>query len=56
MTPNEDHVRVLYDSLLPGNPYTMKAEDDDCCEHGIPFDEECPECEEDDAYEDDEEE
>lgn len=27
--PNEDALRQRYDSLLPGNPYTMTSDDDD---------------------------
>lgn len=27
--PNEDALRRRYDSLLPGNPFTMASEDDD---------------------------
>lgn len=38
--PHEDHLRIVYDCLLPGNPYTAAVDEEECCKHGIPFEEE----------------
>lgn len=48
--PNEDHLRTVYDSMLRGNPYTDEDDDDDddFCPHGVPFDDHCEECDEED--------
>jgi hypothetical protein len=43
--PNEDHLRTVYDSMLPGNPFTMDTLDDDECEHGVKYSRTCEECE-----------
>ena len=43
---NEDLLRQRYDSLLPGNPFTMDEDEDFCCEREVDDEQELKELKE----------
>jgi hypothetical protein len=54
--PNEDSLRSRYDALTthndPASPYYDRPMiGEDCCEHGVSFDDDCGQCEEEEEPE-----